>query len=515
MSQDDGDNPSESSTVKRGMSFAMVSFIVNGAVGVAGAILTSRLYGVDIIGQYALVVAPWIMLIQVSNAAERMAFIREVSGLPRRDPRVNGLFFPVLGFSALITSVMAVPVLIISTLVLRGPADQAALVAPAIAVVLGYVVLDNTSANLDGIFSAYRAGGELFVGRLVQMVAFPLLAVALYPWQRSITSLTVATIGAFAVALLVRLVLVRRYLSFRVTRDELSAGMRRLPALLRFSLRVVPAQLVQGFGDQAGTWVLSAVAPIGVVGAWSRAFQLAVRMNEAGYRINEILFPTLSQRYRAADMVGFARALSTTARLAIVFMYLLAATLGGAAVGVLAIFGEGFDQAATAFAILLFTLGGGVVAGLNGQALVAAGYPNAYTVVAVSQALVGIGLLVPGAILAGATGAALALAVALVLEMILQYVLITKYVGPGCFPPAKALLAVLVASVLGFAVSRAVDTVAPGLGGTVLAVALGAAVYLMAVVGLGGLTHDERSTALGRARGFVRRGPRPVDPGST
>ena len=49
---------------------------------------------------------------------------------------------------------------------------------------------------------------------------------------------------------IVRTVLVRRYLSLRVTRDELSDGMRRLPGLLRYGLRVVPAQLVSGFSDQ-------------------------------------------------------------------------------------------------------------------------------------------------------------------------------------------------------------------------------------------------------------------------
>ena len=502
---DDGEDPTESSTVKRGLSFAAASFAVNSTIGLVGAVVTARLYGVDIIGQYALVVAPWIMLIQVSNAAEKMAFIREVSGLPRRDPRVNGLFFPVLGFSALLTTVMAIPVLIVSNAILRGPADQAALVAPAIAVVLGYVVFDNTSSNLDGIFSAYRAGRELFLGRLAQIASFPILAIALYPWQKSITSLTLATIGAFILALLARLVLVRPYLSFRISRSDLSRGMHRLPGLLRFSLRIVPAQLINGFSDQAGTWVLSAVAPISVVGAWSRAFQLAVRMNEAGYRINEILFPTLSQRHRAGDVVGFARRLSNTSRLTLVLMYLLAASLGGSAVGILSIFGEGFDQAANAFAILLFTLGGGVVAGLNNQAMVAAGHPNAYTVVTISQATVGIVLLIPGAMIAGATGAAFALAMALVLEGILQLILITKYIGPGCFPPPRALLAILSASVLAFAVSRVLDTLLPGLVGPVVGVALGGMTYLATAVSFGALTTEERSSALARVRGVVRR----------
>jgi O-antigen/teichoic acid export membrane protein len=493
---DAGENH-EGATVRKGMSFAVASFGINGVLGLVGAVITSRLYGVDVMGQYALVIAPWVMLIQLSSVAERVALVREIAGLPARSPRVTGMFIPVLGFSVLLTIVVSIPVMLIAAAILNGPANQPHLVIPALCVVIAYILFDNTSANFDGIFSAFRSGRDLFIGRLVQIASFPIFAVLLVPWEKTVRSLTVATIVAMLLSLLVRLVLVRAYLTLRASGDAIRQGLRDLPALLKFGLKVVPGQLMGGFVDQTGTWVLGAVAPISVVGSWSRSFQLAQRMNEAGYRICEILYPTLVQRYREGDLYGFGRALARTIRFSSILMFLLAAVVGGAASGVLGIFGEGFQEASGAFATLLFLFAIAVLAMAFGQGIIATGHPHQLTITAAIRSVLALGLMVPGAILGGALGAALGLLLATLVEMVVVIWMMVHYVGRHCLPGTRFIIAMTAATAAGFGVSRALDLATTTFVGLLFALALGTAAFGGIVLGWA-LDPEERAQLVGR-----------------
>jgi O-antigen/teichoic acid export membrane protein len=495
----------EGATVRKGMGFAVASFAVNGVLGLVGAIITSRLYGVDVMGQYALVVAPWILLIQLSNVAERVALVREIAGLPRRSPRVTGMFVPVLGFSVVLTTLVSIPVMLITAAVYRGPAGQPELVFPALCVVIGYILLDNTSGNLDGVFSAFRSGRDLFIGRLVQIALFPILAVVLIPWEKTVTALTVATIATMAIALAVRAVLIRAFMTLKASRSTIRQGLRDLPDLLKFGLKVVPGQLIGGFGDQAGTWVLGAVAPISVVGSWSRAFGLAQRMNEAGYRITEILYPTLVQRYRAGDLDGFGRAMARTVRFTSLLVFLLAAVVGGAANGVLSIFGPGFSEASGAFAILLLLFSLSVLAMCFAQGIVATGHPHQLTITAVIRFVLALGLLVPGAIWFGSLGAALGLFVSTVVEVVILVWLLVRYVGPHCMPGTRFNVALAVAVTASFGVSRVIDLALPLLTGVAAAIVVGTLTF-SGIVLTWALDPSERAQILGRVQRLARRG---------
>jgi O-antigen/teichoic acid export membrane protein len=486
------------------MSYAMLSFIVNGVVGLVGAVITSRIYGVDIIGEYALVIAPWVMLIQLSSVAERVALIREIAGLPARDPRVTGLFVPVLAFSVLLTVVMSIPVLVITAVIYNGPADQPQLVLPAIWVVVAYILFDNTSANFDGIFSAFRSGRDLFIGRFIQLAGFPVFALLLLPLGKSVGTLTIATILAMVAAMLVKVVLVRAYLVIRATGPAIREGIRSLPDMLKFGAKVVPSQLIGGFADQASTWVLGAVAPISVVGAWSRSFALAQRMNEAGYRICEILYPTLMVRWKAGDFEGFNRALARTARLTAIGMLMLAAVVGGGADGVLRIFGEGFEEAAGAFAVLLFLFALACVAMVFGQGILAVGRPHQLTLVATIRSIAAFALMVPGAIYGEALGAALGLAGTSFIEVVFLAWMMRRYVGPSSLPSLGFVSVLTVAIAASFAVTRAIDLATPGIVGLVPALAAGAAIY-GAITWLFALEADERDMIIGKARSILRR----------
>lgn len=487
----DGTSTSRPS-VGRGLGLAGTSFAVNGVVGLLGAIVTSRLYGVRVIGEYALVAAPWIMLIQLSSLAERMAFIRRASVLPKRDARVTALFLPVLAFSTALTAVVGAVVLAVAAIILRGPAGQPELVAPAALVVAGYLLLENPSANLDGVLSAFQAAPQLLAARLAQIGGFPLLAVPLYFWTDSVWGLTIATLGSFVGALAVRLYLVRPFLRLRISRQQLMDGARELPDLLRFGVRILPGRLATGFSSQAGTWVLGAIAPVAVVGAWSRAFQLAVRMNEAGYRLNEILYPALSQRFAEGDLEGYRRILGRTVRLVSVALLLVAATAAGAAEGVLAVFGDGFSRAAGAFGVLLVALAVGVVSSLLGQAAVAAGHPWSYSVISLVRASVALGLLVPGAALFGATGAAGALAAGITVDVVLRAWFIETRICRGAMPSGWAMVAVAVSTAVGIAAGRSVDVAVGGPIGVMAALGAGAVAYAAAALAFGAVSRDDR-----------------------
>ena len=73
-----------------------------------------------------------------------------------------------------------------------------------------------------------------------------------------------------------------------------------LPDLLRFGLRATPGQLAQGVSQQGGVWAIGIVAPVSVVGAYSRALVIPRSLQQASMRITEVLYPTLVGRHTRA-----------------------------------------------------------------------------------------------------------------------------------------------------------------------------------------------------------------------
>ena len=117
--------------------------------------------------------------------------------------------------------------------------------------------------------------------------------------------------------------------------------MDALPGLLRFGLKITPGGIAQGLSQQVGIWVIALVAPVGVVGAYSRAQNIPERLQQVNYRIGEVLYPTLVGRRGRGDHTGFHRALLDTTRYALIGMLLIASVCGGAAHGILSVFGPG------------------------------------------------------------------------------------------------------------------------------------------------------------------------------
>jgi O-antigen/teichoic acid export membrane protein len=378
----------ERPTVKHGLSFAAYSFVGAVVLGLASSIVTSRLYGIKVIGQYALVSAPYLITTQISQVNEGTAFVREAAALPARDLRLSALFRLLLAFSMGLTAVVAALVLGVGSLLLRGPVAQSALVAPAAAVMLGYLFLDNVSWNADAVFSAFRAGSVLFWARIAQVVSFIVGALALSFVTDSVWGLVGATLLSFTVPLAYRMFVLGRYIRWRLPAGTVRAHARELPALLRFGLVLVPGSLLGSVTSQAGTWVIGSVESVTMTGAYARALGLAVRFNDAGYRIAEILMPGMVERLKTDDREGACNLLDRALRVTGLALLTLAAAGGGAAAGLMRIFGPGFERGSVLLALLSLAYVLSVFGYLQSQGFVAIGRPGVIVRLSVTYSVI-------------------------------------------------------------------------------------------------------------------------------
>ena len=504
-----GQEAADRTPLRTGMGFAASSFAVNAVVQLLSSVLTARLYGVDTIGEYALVTAPWLTLIQFSNVSEQIALVRELSVVPARDVRVGRLFFPVLGLSTALTSVVGAIVMLLSAAALRGPIDQPDLVAPALTVLVAYVLIENVSWNLDSIFSAFRAARDLLLARLTQVVSFLVLAVALRAVSPSVWSLAVATIASFALAFAVRAVRVRAYLAATPWR-EVRAGVHELPRLLKFAARLVPGSIANGLSSQAATWLLGALTDVRTVGAYSRAAGVAIRIQEAGFRLSEVVFPAMVERRHLDDRGGMRDDLRLALRGAALPLLLLSAVGGGAAEGALRVFGEGFDDAADAFALLLLAYSLSVLSLMVGDAILALDRPSLATGLVIVRSVVIVGLMVPMTSWFEGTGAAAAFCAGFVLDIGMRFVFARRAVFGGALGDVGRTLAVaVVAGIPAFAVARVLDRALVWPLGALGGGALGVAVYVAVVVALRGISAEERARVLRRGRAHAAAAPTP------
>lgn len=490
-------NTATRGTVRSGMSFAAGSFVANVILGLVSAVVTARLFGIEVIGQYALVTAPWLLLIQLSSVSEQKALTRELATMPPKDPRSTALFVPVLVFSFLLTIVVAVPIVLLGAGALSGPVDQADLIWPSIALVVGYALLDNTSWNIDAALAAFIAGRELFWARLVQTAAFPVLAAAVRPVSASVWALTLATIASFVVGLVLRIVLVRRFLPLRTSRVDLRAGFHRLPSMLGFAVRLLPSRIAAGITQQAGIWILGATSSVRAVGSFARANSVAVRINDAGFRVSAILFPALVERFAAGDRVGFRQLLVDTQHLTAAPLLLGASVAGGVASGVLDVFGPGFDDAANAFAALLFAYAIYAIAVVQSQAFLAIGRPGAASWLATWRAIVSLALMIPLARMWSGTGVALALLAGMVQSWQLQGVLLRRSeFGTAVRTDLTFAVGAIASSLGGYAAARAVHLALVEPWATVLGAMAGTAAFVLIAIATGFIRPSDRARAV-------------------
>ncbi|HET9153553.1 MAG TPA: lipopolysaccharide biosynthesis protein [Solirubrobacterales bacterium] len=499
-------NPSGRASYRAGFFFGSLSFLGTTVLGLVSTIVTARIYGVAVIGEFTLASAPAAILFVLSTVKEQQAMIKEITGLPPRHPRVTQLFAAVFTFSWALTIAVACLDVVVCWFAFHGPLHRPELFAPAAVCVLIYVVLTNTGWNIDSILSAFVAGREIFWVRMCEVSSFIFIAAAIGLSWRSVWGLVIATAGGALCSLVLRVVVVRRFVRAGLGWSDYREGLRFLPRLLPFGLRATPGQMAQGISQQAGIWAMGMVASTALVGAYSRAMSIPQRLQQASLRVTEVLYPTLVSRHTGGDGHGFDRALVDSIRYEVIGMVLLAATLGGAAHSVLDVFGPGFDRAAPALALLMLYPALASIAVAQIQGLWAVDRPGMTSVISVSRMIVTIALLVVLTPAMGVVGPAIALLGGYVWGTIFAGFVLRPYLTQRLRStwPVRERLALTIAYAAGFAAAHGVEQLLPTLAGALAALAAGAAVYAPVFVLCGGLNARDRDR-LGQLAAWVRK----------
>jgi O-antigen/teichoic acid export membrane protein len=490
---------------RSGFLFGTLSFLVVAMVGVVSTILTSRLYGVRIIGQFALVSAPVSALWVLSSVKEQQALIKEITGLPPRHPRVTQLFAAVFTFSSTLTAVTAMLDAVVCWFVFRGPLHAPDLIVPAFASIAGYTIVTNTGWNIDSILSAFVAGRQIFWVRLHEVLSFLVIAIAVGLVWRSVWGLVIGIIGGSLTSLVHRMIAVRPFIRAHLNLSEYRIGLRVLPSLLHFGIRATPGQIAQGASQQGGIWALGTVAPIAVVGAYSRAQTIPQRLQQASNRITEVLYPTLVGRHTTGDGHGFDRALIDSIRYETVGMLLIAAAIGGAAHSVLEVFGPGFSRAAPALALLALYPALASITQTQTQALWATNRPGRTSVIAMVRLAVTMILLVVLTPRIGIIGPAIALLVGYLTAVVMSGIALRS----ALTRPLRATwavrerLALIAAYGAGFAMAHVIEHADPSTAGLLLSLVASTITYVATFFVCGGINVRDRNRLMeiaGRAR---------------
>lgn len=471
-----------------------LSFALLLVTGLISAVATARIYGIDVIGQFALVTAPVNAVWYLSSVREQVALVRELAILPPREPRVTALFVVVFVFSLGLTVVVAGLMMIATYFVFAGPVGQPELFMPALISMLGYVVITNTGWNYDSVLTAFRAARQLFWIRLNQLVVFLAVAVGAGIIFDTVWGLVFATLASSLTSLLHRAIAARAFMRTRVPRSDIRNGFQTLPELLKFGLKITPGSIADGISNEAGTWVLGITGSVAAVGAYSRAWTLGRRFLEMTWRITEMLYPTLVQRRAVGDYAGFDRALIDSIRYSAAGMLLPAAVGGGTASGIMAIFGPGFSRAAGALTLLLLMPAMFTALTIQRNALFSVDRPVVTTISATLRMVVTLALAVPLTLRFDETGMALAMVSGLSLDLAYMSWTTRRHLSEPVHRlwSYRQMLAIPLAYACGFGVARIVYLSVSGVLGVLAGLIAGTAAFVFAVVVAGGINSRDR-----------------------
>lgn len=492
-----------------GLGFNTLGFALVATLGLISSVVTARIYGAAVLGQYALVIASANAVMLLSSARERPALVREIVGLPPRAPRVSALFLVVLGFSVVLTCAVGLAFSVAAYFAFQGPLDHPELFLVALANMAAYVVFDNTTQNIEGIMAAFRAGRSLTAVRTFQALSVMVLSAALGLAFGTVWALVAANVAGSVFSLAWRLAMLRQFVGLRVPRQELRAALRTLPDIIRFGVKIAPGAMADGISNQAGTWILGSIAGLSVVGAYNRASTIARSLLMFNNRITEMLFPTLVERHARGDHEGFDRALVDTLRYASAAFFGLAAAVGGAAPGVMRVFGPDFESAAGALAWIVLVPGLLALTLVQRHVLYVFNHPLQATASALLRLLVTLAATVPLALAYGAVGPAVALCLGLVADFLFTSARVIPRLHSPLLAlwPARQLVGLPAAYAAGFLTADAAWAVVDSIVGLPFALAAGALVYAGVLLLVGGTTPGDVVRLRGVQRVLRRRRP--------
>ncbi len=471
----------------RGMIDAGLSFSSSVLLGIISALLISRIYGIAVVGEFALLTAPYAMAMQFSTFGEQLAMVRSLSLESARSARTVSLFLVVLAFSTLLTTIATIISTLLAYALLRYVVHRADLFVSCVTMLLFYLFIGNVSWNIDRLLASIRATRALLGTRLVELVgvltASILFGVLSPPdaW-----GLVWATVTAGTLALSVRVLVVRRLVTGRPTRESIRAASRELPDLIRFGANTVPGTIANGISGPAGTWVVGAVRSIDVLGGYSRAYNLASRLNEAGYRLGEVILTVLSAACQD-ERHDVAAAQFSRWRFSVITGLLAACVpLAGAGHGVLAVFGPGFAQTWVAFGVLLVAFAMSVLSVMHCEFLYALGSPKRVSQMWIARSVLTLATVAPFTLVLGATGTAISVGLGFLIELIGTMTSVERRLREkGQRTKRLPWISLALATALSYLTARVVDAAVPSLAGTAIALTGGITVFLVVLVAYG------------------------------
>jgi O-antigen/teichoic acid export membrane protein len=403
------DDRSEQERFAHGLRYSVYDTGSSLVLGLASAIITARVFGAEVIGAFALAALLTGSLHLVSNLREQGGLVRELTRHARGGPEPPALLWVTLALSAAITVVVLAPFAAASVWVLTDVFDRPELVLPFAVLAAGYLLLDNTSFNFDAPLVAYRDGRSLWLARMAMSVAMiaGALACAAFGEQR-IGGLVACTLASSAAGLAVRTAAVRRLTGLRTGRRELRWARGQLRKIISFGVRAAPVNFTEAAIGYADTAILGANASLATIGAYNRAYGLYQRAASLPVSLSRLYFPTMSALHHRGDQAAMARVHRLSTRYLALVLAPASTWLAASAPAVLALFGPGFDAAATALSILTAVVVLDCWSRPAGGVLWAADRPGIVSFVFGGVALLNVGLcllLIPAH---GLTGAALA-----------------------------------------------------------------------------------------------------------
>jgi O-antigen/teichoic acid export membrane protein len=392
-----------------GLKYSAYDTVSSFVLGLASAIVTARVFGAEVIGAFALATLLTGSLHMVSNVREQGGLVRELTRHAARAPESPALLWLVLGFSAALTLAVLVPFGALAVWLLREVFERPELVAPFAVLAGSYLLLDNTSFNLDAPLVAHRDGRSLWIARTgitVTMIAGAVVCAVAD--ERSLWALVVVTVAASAVGVALRLLAVGRLTGLRTGRRQIARVRERLRPIVWFGIRQAPLNYTETAIEYTDTAVLGATVPLVSIGAYNRAYTLYRRAGQVPITLSRLYFPTLVALHNQGEHGAMLRVYRLSTRYLTLLLLPVAAWVAASAPAILDVFGPGFDEGATALAILIFVVVLVGYASTAGGLLTAYDRPGITSIVSVGSAVFNVGLcfaLIPSLEL---TGAALA-----------------------------------------------------------------------------------------------------------
>jgi O-antigen/teichoic acid export membrane protein len=422
---DDATAPAEQDRYARGLKYSAYDTVTSLILGLVSAIATARVFGATVIGAFALASLLTGSLHMVSNVREQGGLVRELTRHAPRAPESRALLWLVLGFSVLITVAVLLPFGVLAVFLLREVFEQPDLVAPFAVLVASYVLLDNTSFNLEAPLVAYRDGRSLWITRMgitTTMIAGALACAALD--ERSLWALVAITVAASAVGLAIRLLAVHRLTGLRTSRGRIRGVRSRLRPIVWFGIRQAPLNYTESAIEYTDTAVLGATVPLATVGAYNRAYTLYQRASQVPIALGRLYFPTLTALFHRGEREAMVSVYRLSTRYLTLLLLPGATWVAASAPAILDLFGPGFNEASTALSILMLAVVVRSYDKTSGGLLAACDRPGIVSVISVGTAVLNVGLclaLIPPLELTGAAlanggswllGAAISLALA-------------------------------------------------------------------------------------------------------